>query len=63
MNHLSKNLSVGEAERGLGIKDREYGDNIIAVTDALGKKLNYTINKTMMRVELPQNEIRTTVQI
>lgn len=51
---FQKNLSVGEAERGLGIKDREYGDNIIAVTDALGKKLNYTINKTMMRVELPQ---------
>ena len=35
-------------------KDREYGFNITRVADALGKKLDYTINKTMMRVELPQ---------
>ncbi len=34
-------------------KDREYGDNILRVTDAAGKALSYTINKTMMRVELP----------
>jgi hypothetical protein len=34
-------------------KDREYGDNILHVTDAAGKALSYTINKTMMRVELP----------
>src|SRR5882672_8615701 len=30
-------------------KDREYGDNITRVTDAAGKTLSYTINKTMMR--------------
>ena len=29
------------------------GDNIIKVTDALGAKLKYTVNKTMMRIELP----------
>jgi hypothetical protein len=34
--------------------DKEYGDNITKVTDATGKALKYTINKTMMRVELPQ---------
>ncbi|GAC1380412.1 MAG: M1 family metallopeptidase [Ginsengibacter sp.] len=34
--------------------DREYGDNILKVTDALGKAIPYTINKTMMRVDLPQ---------
>ncbi|MBL0181813.1 MAG: M1 family metallopeptidase [Chitinophagaceae bacterium] len=34
-------------------KDREYGDNITRVADAAGKLLQYTINKTMMRVELP----------
>ena len=33
---------------------KEYGDNILKVTDAMGKALSYTINKTMMRVELPQ---------
>ena len=35
-------------------KDKEYGDNILKVADATGKPLQYTINKTMMRVELPQ---------
>ncbi|MGB4846235.1 MAG: M1 family metallopeptidase [Ferruginibacter sp.] len=34
-------------------KDKDYGFNITRVADALGKKLDYTINKTMMRVELP----------
>lgn len=34
-------------------KDNGYGFNIITLTDALGKNLKYTINKTMMRVELP----------
>ncbi len=35
-------------------KDREYGVNILNVADATGKMLKYTINKTMMRIELPQ---------
>ncbi len=35
-------------------KNIEYGDNITRVADAAGKLLNYTINKTMMRIELPQ---------
>ena len=35
-------------------KKREYGDNILKVTDALGKPLHTPVNKTMMRVELPQ---------
>jgi len=30
-----------------------YGINITKLTDATGKKLSYTINKTMMRVDLP----------
>jgi hypothetical protein len=33
--------------------DNGYGFNITKVTDALNNPLNYTINKTMMRVELP----------
>ena len=32
--------------------DKEYGDNILKVTDALGKPLPYSINKTMMRIDL-----------
>ncbi len=30
-----------------------FGDNITKLTDAAGKSLQYTINKTMMRIELP----------
>ena len=31
----------------------KFGDKILKVTDAAGKTLTYTINKTMMRIELP----------
>ncbi|WP_421945826.1 M1 family metallopeptidase [Pedobacter sp.] len=33
--------------------DNGFGINITKITDALGKKLSYTVNKTMMRVDLP----------
>jgi hypothetical protein len=33
-------------------KDNGYGVNITKIVDAMGKKLNYTVNKTMMRVDL-----------
>jgi hypothetical protein len=33
--------------------DNGYGDKIEKLTDATGKPLQYTINKTMMRIELP----------
>jgi hypothetical protein len=31
----------------------EYGINITSITDASGRRLSYTINRTMMRVDLP----------
>jgi len=34
-------------------KDNGYGDIITKITDVTGKSLSYTINKTMMRVDLP----------
>jgi hypothetical protein len=45
-------------DRGLarleeGSTDNKLGHQITKVTDALGKPLKYTINKTMMRLELP----------
>jgi hypothetical protein len=45
-------------DRGLarleeGGTDNKLGHQITKVTDALGKPLKYTINKTMMRLELP----------
>ena len=41
---------------GLDVKKslKGYGDNILAVTDAMGKTLPHTINYTMMRIDLPQ---------
>jgi hypothetical protein len=33
--------------------DNGLGVNILKITDVLGAKLKYTVNKTMMRVELP----------
>jgi len=35
------------------MSDNGYGFNITKLTDAAGKMLKYTINKTMMKVELP----------
>jgi hypothetical protein len=37
----------------LSKQKNDFGFNIIKLTDAAGKALRYTINKTMMRVELP----------
>ncbi|MGZ5253164.1 MAG: M1 family metallopeptidase [Flavitalea sp.] len=34
-------------------KDNGYGFQITKLTDGLGKKLTYVVNKTMMRVDLP----------
>ena len=46
----TQQLNNFNANRG----DNGFGVNITRLTDAAGKKLNYTVNKTMMRVELPQ---------
>lgn len=42
-----KALDVNERLKGLG-------DQILSVTDELGKPLKYTINQTMMRIDLPK---------
>ena len=34
-------------------KDNGFGVNIIKITDVAGKALPYTVNKTMMRIDLP----------
>ncbi len=52
-SNMLKNVSDQDLNRMTGKKDREYGDNILKVTNALGSPLKYTINKTMMRIELP----------
>lgn len=34
-------------------RPNDFGVNIMSITDASGKKLSYTVNRTMMRVDLP----------
>lgn len=53
-SNMPKSVTENDLLRMAGKTDKEYGDQIQKVTDALGKALDYTINKTMMRVELPQ---------
>ena len=53
-NSMPKQLSDEDMSRMEGKTDKPYGDHIINVTDSTGKKLNYFINKTMMRVQLPK---------
>jgi hypothetical protein len=48
-------MSDAEVTRLIDQQDKEYGFNILKITSADGKDLAYTINKTMMRVELPQD--------
>jgi len=52
-NFLPSRLNDRELDNLKGSKDKPYGFNIESVADALGKSLPYTINKTMMRVDLP----------
>ena len=54
-NTMPRSISTEDIDRlQTGKLDKEYGHNITKVTTALGAPLKYTINKTMMRVELPQ---------
>jgi len=50
----AQGVNTTQIDRLLEAKtDNGFGDKIAKITDALGKGLKYTINKTMMRVELP----------
>ena len=46
-------LSYGALARQQALEDVKYGTQIQAVTDARGDDLKFTINDTMMRVDLP----------
>jgi hypothetical protein len=50
---MPKSVTEQDLQRLSGKTDQEYGDNILKVTDATGKPLAHTINKTMMRIDLP----------
>jgi hypothetical protein len=51
---MGRQLSTTQVDNLLTAnQDNGYGDIITKLTDVTGKALKYTINKTMMRVELP----------
>ncbi|HEX7902659.1 MAG TPA: M1 family metallopeptidase [Chitinophagaceae bacterium] len=53
-NSMNTQVSQQQLDRDDETKtDNGYGFNILTLTDATGKPLKYTVNKTMMRVELP----------
>ena len=54
-NPMTNQVTTKEIETASNAKkDNGYGHIITNLIGANGKKLNYTINKTMMRIELPQ---------
>jgi|CXWL01.1.fsa_nt_gi hypothetical protein len=53
-NPINRQMSPQQIDRNDETKgDNGFGFNILKITDATGTPLKYTINKTMMRVELP----------
>ena len=54
-NAMSRSISVQQVAEKIedSKKDNGYGVKIAKISDLLGKNLAYTVNKTMMRVELP----------
>jgi hypothetical protein len=51
---MPRSVNVDFVDRMTDSKeDNGFGFNITKMVDALGKSLKYTVNKTMMRVELP----------
>jgi len=47
-------MNVNQLERMADEKkDNGFGVNITKLTDAMGKPIRYTVNKTMMRIDLP----------
>src|SRR6218665_2097063 len=52
-NYLPRTLSDADIKRMSDNEDK-FGHNILKVTNAAGATLKSTINKTMMRIELPQ---------
>nr|WP_314498965.1 M1 family metallopeptidase [uncultured Chryseobacterium sp.] len=52
---LPKSLNDQQVKTSdLPAKDNGYGVNLEKVTDATGNPLKYTVNKTMMRIDLPK---------
>ncbi|GAB3962621.1 M1 family metallopeptidase [Spirosoma harenae] len=52
--NAERGMSFQQLNPGADLAAKDYGHKITAVRDAAGKPLKYTINQTMMRIDLPQ---------
>ena len=50
----NKALALRQIDPSAALAGKDYGHKITSVRDQAGKALKYTINQTMMRVDLPQ---------
>lgn len=53
-NKINEKMNGSQVAKLVKVTDNPYGFNIVNIWDSGGNNLNYTINKTMMRVELPE---------
>ena len=53
-NTITEKMTAESIDRITGFNDFDGGDKIQAVKDSEGRDLPYTINKTMMRIDLPK---------
>ncbi|GAB4015391.1 M1 family metallopeptidase [Spirosoma koreense] len=49
-----ENVSFRQLDAGTALASKDYGHKITSVRDQAGKPIKYTINQTMMRIDLPQ---------
>ena len=49
-----RNVSLTQLDPSAALERKNYGHKITSVRDQAGKTLTYTINQTMMRIDLPQ---------
>ncbi|QMW01981.1 M1 family metallopeptidase [Spirosoma foliorum] len=52
--NAEQGASIQQLTANTTLAAKDYGDKITAVRDQAGKPLKYTINQTMMRIDLPQ---------
>ncbi|WP_027303096.1 M1 family metallopeptidase [Rudanella lutea] len=51
--NAERGASASQLDPSASLRTKNYGYNITSVRDAAGKPLKYTINQTMMRIDLP----------
>ena len=52
--NAERGASLGQLDPSAALMGKDYGHKITSVRDQTGKALKYTINQTMMRIDLPQ---------